>query len=87
MAGRELPQMEVVHLADLLGRAIAQPISAGAIPSGALEQHAHRFALERVARSKHQHRDDQRRDRIRSIEPGEDDHDAGDERADERTDR
>ena len=50
----------------------------------AFEQHPHGLALKLVSRLEHQTRDDERRDGVRAIEAGDENHDSGDERADER---
>ena len=85
VAGRQFPQVQVVHLAHVLGlRHRPADFCGRHLLRRALEQHANRLALQDEPGSNHQAGDEERGDRVGSIEPGEEDHDAGDERADER---
>ena len=82
---RELPDVEVVDVDDVrMGGERAADLLGIEVGGGRLEQHASRLAEQADARIDHEPGNHERGDGVRALEPGGDDHDAGDQRADER---
>ena len=80
----EFPQVQVVHLTHVLGVSHRPAdLSGNHLLRRALEQHADGFALEAEPGSDHQASDEERGDRVCSIEACDNDHESRDQRADE----